>query len=75
MSPPKLRGKFSTNSQINQTTLDKNNNSKVYNINILLDSGAGASIIRKDALYGRHKILKDKKINGQPWQGLLILPL
>ena len=64
--PPKLRGKISTNSQINPGTLDKNRNSKVYTIRILLDSSAIASIVRKDLLYERHKILKYKKINGKP---------
>ena len=38
--PPKLRGKISTNSQINPVTLDENKNSKVLTIKILLDSGA-----------------------------------
>ena len=59
--PPKLRGKISTNSQINPTTLDENKNSKARTIKMLVDSGASASIIRKDVLYERHKILKDKK--------------
>ena len=35
--------------------------SKVRTIKILLDSGASASIILKDVLYERHKILKEKK--------------
>ena len=59
--PPKLRGKNSTNFQINQVTLDENKNSKVCTIKILLDSGASASTVRRDVLYKRHKILKDKK--------------
>ena len=59
--PPKLHVKISTNSQINPTTLDENKNSKVHSIKILLDSGASASIIRKDVMCKRHKILKDKK--------------
>ena len=58
---PKLRGKNSTNSQINPGTTDENKNSKVRTIKILLDSGACASIVCKDVLYERHKILKDKK--------------
>ena len=61
ISPPKLRGKNSINSQINQTTSDENRNSKVCTITILLDSGASASIARKDVLYERHTVLKDKK--------------
>ena len=59
--PPKLRGKISTNSQINPGTLDKNRNFKAHTIKILLDSGVSASIVHKDVLYKRHKILKDKK--------------
>ena len=55
--PPKLRCKVSTNSQINPITSDENKNSKVRTIKILLDSGVSASIIRKDVLYKRHKIL------------------
>ena len=54
------RGKNSTNSQINPGTLDENKNSKVRTIKILLDSGANASIVRKDVLHMHHKILKDK---------------
>ena len=73
--PSKLRGKISTNSQINPITSDKNRNYKVRIINILLDSSATASIVRKDVLYKCHKILKTKRINGQLWQGLLIRPL
>ena len=42
--------------------MDKNWKSKVCTIKILLDSGASVLIIRKDILYKRHKILKDKKI-------------
>ena len=41
--------------------IHENKNSKVHTIKILLDSGAIASIIRKDVLYKCHKILKDKK--------------
>ena len=41
--------------------LDENRNSKEHTIKILLDSGASTSIVRKDILYKRHKILKDKK--------------
>ena len=58
--PPKLRGKISTNSQNNTGTLDENKNSKVQTIKILLDRGTSASIVRKDVLYKRHKILKLK---------------
>ena len=61
--PPNLRSKISTNSQINPVNSDENRNSKVCTIKILLDSGASASIVRKDVLYKRHKILKDKKSN------------
>ena len=57
--PPRLHGKILTNSQINPATSDENKYSKVHTIKILLDSGASASIVRKDALYERHKILKD----------------
>ena len=39
--------------------MDKNKNSKVGTIKILLNSGASASIVCKDILYGRHRILKD----------------
>ena len=59
--PPNLRGKISTNSQIILGTLDENKNSKVHTIKILSDSGASALIVRKDVLYERHRILKDKK--------------
>ena len=59
--PPKLHGKILANSQIIPTTLDQKKNSKVHTINILLESGASESIIRKNVLYKRHKILKDKK--------------
>ena len=58
---PNPRGKKSTNSQINLVTSDENKNSKVRTIIILLDSGASTSIVRKDVLHVRHKILKDKK--------------
>ena len=59
--PPKLRSKNSRNSQNNLGTLDENKNSKVHTIKILLDCGTSESIVRKDVLYKRHKILKDKK--------------
>ena len=36
-------------------------NSKVNTINILLNSNASSSIVRKDVLYEHHKNLKDKK--------------
>ena len=55
------RGKYSTNSQIDPGIMDENWNSKVCTIKILLDSGAGASIVRKDILHERHRILKQKK--------------
>ena len=41
--------------------MDKNKNSKVHTIKILLESEASASIVRKDMLYERHKTLRDKK--------------
>ena len=44
-----------------QSTSNENRDSKVPTIKILLDSGASALIVRKDLLYERHKILKDKK--------------
>ena len=50
-----------TNSQINPGTTDENRNSKVCAVKILLDSGANASIVRKDVLHELNKILKDKK--------------
>ena len=45
--PPNLHNKYSTNSQINQGTLDENWNSKVYTIKMLLDSGASTSMVCK----------------------------
>ena len=54
-------GKYSTKSQINPETTDQKKNSKVLTIIILLDSGASESIVHKDVLYERHRILKDKK--------------
>ena len=44
--------------------MDENQNAKVCTIKILLDSNAKASIVRKDVLHERHKILKQKRING-----------
>ena len=41
--------------------MDKNKNSKVRTIKILLDSGASTSIVREDVFYEQHKIHKDKK--------------
>ena len=41
--------------------MNENENSKVCAIKILLDSGESASIGRKDILYKRHKIHKEKK--------------
>ena len=54
--PPNPRSKKSTNSQINPGTSDENRNSKVRTIKIILDSGASALIICKDAFYERHRI-------------------
>ena len=59
--PPNPLSKNPTISKINQETSDENKNSKVRTIKILLDSGASASIVRKDVLFERLKILKDKK--------------
>ena len=59
--PPNLRGKNSTNSQINLGTLDENKNSKVCTIKISLNSGASVLIVRKDVLYEHHRIFQDKK--------------
>ena len=59
--PPELRAKISTNSHINLGNSDENKNSKVRTIKIVLESGAIVSIILKDVLHKRHKILKDKK--------------
>ena len=72
MLPPNLRGKISTNSQINPITSDENRNSKTHTIKILLDSGAGASIVRKGVLYKRHKINKDKKNKWSTMAGTFI---
>ena len=58
--PPNPRDKYSTNSQMNPGYLKEDNNSKVRTINILLDSGASASIVRKDVIYECHRIIKDK---------------
>ena len=57
--PQNPSSKNSTNSQNNQGTTDENTNTQVCTIKIILDSGANASIVRKDVLYERHKILKD----------------
>ena len=57
ISPLNPRGNYSTNSPINPKTLDTNKNFKVHAIKISLDSGDSASIVRKDILYKRHKIL------------------
>ena len=73
ISPPNPRGKISTNSVINAGTPDENKNFRVYNIKILLDSGASASIVRKDVLYERHKLLKIKSMKGQLQQGTVVL--
>ena len=42
-------------------TLDENKNTTVHAIKILFDSSDSASTVRKDVLYERHKIIKDKK--------------
>ena len=71
--PPKLCGKNSTNSQINPVTSDENKISKVRTIKILL--------MLVHQLYIRKyctnvtKFLKIKRINGQLWQGPIILLL
>ena len=49
------------NSQITPRTTDENKNFKVYNIIILLDSDACASIAHRDVLHKHHQILKDDK--------------
>ena len=46
--PSNPRGKNSTNFQISPVTSDENKYSNVRTIKILLDSGASASIVRKD---------------------------
>ena len=69
--PPNLCGKKLTNSQINLRTLNKNKNSNVHTIKIVLDSGASASIVRKDILYKHHRIIKDKKNKWSTLGGLL----
>ena len=48
--PPNPCGKIPTNSQINPGTTNENKISKVRTTKILLDSGAIASILRKDVL-------------------------
>ena len=57
--PPNLHDKNSTNFQNNPVTSDENRNSKVHTIKILLDIGASVSIVQKDVLSKRHKILKE----------------
>ena len=57
------RGENSTKLQISPGTPDKNLTS-IKQVSILkpsLDIGASASIVRKDVLHKRHKILKQKK--------------
>ena len=56
------RGKTFTNSQISPQTMDENKNYKVFTIKILLDSGASTSIICKDVLHERRRILKQKTV-------------
>ena len=58
---PNLRNKNLANYQINPRTTDDNKNSKICPIEILLDSGANGSIVRKDILHERRKILKQKR--------------
>ena len=45
--PPKLRGKYPTNTQNNPGSSYEVQNAKVCTIKILLDSSASASIVRK----------------------------
>ena len=61
ISSPKPRGKNSTNSQISPRTSEENTNYEARTIKMLLDSGASASIVRKDLLHKRHRIQKDIK--------------
>ena len=70
---PKLRGKISTNSQINPITLDENRKSQVRTIKILVENSAYASIIRKDVFTNVREFLKIKKIKSQLSQGILTL--
>ena len=58
---PNPRSNNSTNSQINPKTKDENRRSKVCTIKILLDCGISASIVHKDIIHERDRILKDKK--------------
>ena len=58
---PNPRGKISTNSQINPETMDENEKSKLRIIKMILYSGASASIVRKNILYKRQKILYKRK--------------
>ena len=71
--PTNPRCEISTNSQTNPVNLYVNRNSKVPTIKILLDSGTIASIT--SCYMNIIKFFKIKRINGQPWQGLLTLPL
>ena len=41
--------------------MDENKHSKAHTIKILLNSGASASIVRKDILHEHHRILKQKR--------------
>ena len=45
----------------NLGAIDKNKYSKVHTIKKLLDNSASASIVLRDILHKRDKILKDKK--------------
>ena len=54
---PKLRSKVLTNSKINTVTLDENKNYKAHTFKILLNSGASASIVRKDVLHEHYKMV------------------
>ena len=47
--------------QISPGPTDKNKNSKICIIKILLDNSASASILCREVLYKRHRILKDNK--------------
>ena len=66
--PPNPCGKNSTNSQINLGTLDKNNNSKVPKIAVLVHQ-----IYVKTCYTNITELLQIKWINGQLWQVPLIL--
>ena len=54
------RGKMATNSQINLGIPDANKNSHVLTIKILLDIGDSTSIVSRDSLHERHRIIKNR---------------